>query len=107
MSVLYIFFVRSHISVQIFREELVEMCLEKGTELVQAVANALFVLPSTEDVDGPIVKLPPPVIKLPREKHVKSYRLIHYYVSLTKEITFLECLNRTSCTFLLCIKFHS
>ncbi|KAK4754060.1 hypothetical protein SAY87_002164 [Trapa incisa] len=52
------------------REELVEMCLQKGTELVQAVADALFNLPSTEDVDGPIVKLPPPITKLPREKHL-------------------------------------
>ncbi|KAL3739523.1 hypothetical protein ACJRO7_020869 [Eucalyptus globulus] len=52
------------------REELIEKCLEKGTELVQAVADALFNLPSTEDVDGPIVKLPPPTTKLPREKHL-------------------------------------
>ncbi|OWM65908.1 hypothetical protein CDL15_Pgr015333 [Punica granatum] len=50
-------------------EELVESCLQKGRELVQAVANALFSLPSTEDLDGPIVKLPPPTTKLPREKH--------------------------------------
>ncbi|PKI79561.1 ribosome biogenesis regulatory protein homolog [Punica granatum] len=52
------------------REELVESCLQKGRELVQAVANALFSLPSTEDLDGPIVKLPPPTTKLPREKHL-------------------------------------
>lgn len=45
-------------------------CLEKGTELVQAMANSLFSLSSTEDRDGPIVKLPPPSTKLPREKHV-------------------------------------
>lgn len=69
----------SHSSVQIFREELVERCLQKGTELVQAVANALFNLPSTEDVDGPIVKLPPPMTKLPREKHVKAYCLVYCY----------------------------
>ncbi|KAG6706704.1 hypothetical protein I3843_07G227200 [Carya illinoinensis] len=50
------------------REELVKECLQKGTELVQAIANTLFNLPSTEDVDGPLVKLPPPTTRLPREK---------------------------------------
>ncbi|KAI4326313.1 hypothetical protein MLD38_031639 [Melastoma candidum] len=52
------------------REELVEKCLEKGTELVQAIADSLFNLPATEDADGPVVKLPPPTTKLPREKHL-------------------------------------
>ncbi|XP_028766327.1 ribosome biogenesis regulatory protein homolog [Neltuma alba] len=52
------------------REDLVKECLQKGTELVQAIADSLFHLPSTEDVDGPLVKLPPPVTKLPREKHL-------------------------------------
>lgn len=52
------------------REELVKECLEKGTELAQALADALFNLPATEDVDGPIVKLPPPTTKLPRQKHL-------------------------------------
>ncbi|KAF3336416.1 ribosome biogenesis regulatory protein [Carex littledalei] len=52
------------------REELVRQCLEKGTELVQAIADSLFSLPSTEDRDGPLVKLPPPITKLPREKHL-------------------------------------
>ncbi|XP_042465413.1 ribosome biogenesis regulatory protein homolog [Zingiber officinale] len=51
------------------REELTKACLEKGTELVQAIANVLFALPSTEDRDGPIVRLPQPTTKLPREKH--------------------------------------
>ncbi|GMN60867.1 hypothetical protein TIFTF001_029956 [Ficus carica] len=50
------------------REELVKECLKKGTELVQAIADNLFNLPSTEDVDGPLVKLPPPTTRLPREK---------------------------------------
>ncbi|XP_059433437.1 ribosome biogenesis regulatory protein homolog [Corylus avellana] len=50
------------------REDLVKECLEKGTELVQAIAQKLFNLPSTEDVDGPLVKLPPPTTRLPREK---------------------------------------
>lgn len=52
------------------REELVKECLQEGTKLVQAIADRLFNLPSTEDVDGPIVKLPPPTTKLPRSKHV-------------------------------------
>ncbi|EXC33018.1 Ribosome biogenesis regulatory-like protein [Morus notabilis] len=50
------------------REELVNECLKKGTELVQAISDTLFNLPSTEDVDGPLVKLPPPATRLPREK---------------------------------------
>lgn len=46
-------------------------CLQKGTELVQFIANDLFNLPSTEDRDGPLVKLPPPTTRLPREKPVR------------------------------------
>ncbi|WKA05850.1 hypothetical protein VitviT2T_023788 [Vitis vinifera] len=52
------------------REELVKECLQKGTVLVQLIADALFNLPSTEDIDGPLVKLPPPMTRLPREKHL-------------------------------------
>ncbi|XP_021741711.1 ribosome biogenesis regulatory protein homolog [Chenopodium quinoa] len=52
------------------REELVKQCLEKGTELAQAIADALFTLPANEDVDGPIVTLPPPTTRLPRQKHL-------------------------------------
>ncbi|KAJ4957404.1 hypothetical protein NE237_024515 [Protea cynaroides] len=52
------------------REQLVKECLQKGTELVQAIADVLFNLPSTEDRDGPIVQLPPPTTRLPREKHL-------------------------------------
>ncbi|KAJ6829777.1 ribosome biogenesis regulatory protein-like protein [Iris pallida] len=52
------------------REELARVCIDKGTELVQSIANALFGLPSTADPDGPLVKLPPPTTKLPREKHL-------------------------------------
>uniref|UniRef100_A0A1D1YAS4 Ribosome biogenesis regulatory protein n=1 Tax=Anthurium amnicola TaxID=1678845 RepID=A0A1D1YAS4_9ARAE len=52
------------------REELKRECLKRATELVQAVANELFGLPATEDPDGPIVKLPQPTTKLPREKHL-------------------------------------
>ncbi|KAG0473837.1 hypothetical protein HPP92_015186 [Vanilla planifolia] len=52
------------------REELTGLCLAKGTELVQVVVNALFSLPSTEGLDGPIVRLPEPTTRLPREKHL-------------------------------------
>ncbi|XP_021275444.1 ribosome biogenesis regulatory protein homolog [Herrania umbratica] len=52
------------------RDEVVKACLEEGTKLVQAVADRLFNLPSTEDVDGPLVKLPHSTTKLPREKHL-------------------------------------
>ncbi|XP_062203281.1 ribosome biogenesis regulatory protein homolog [Phragmites australis] len=52
------------------RKELREDCLRKGTELAQAVADALFALPPNEDRDGPIVRLPPPTTRLPREKHL-------------------------------------
>lgn len=47
-------------------------CIAKGTELVQAIANNLFNLPSTEDIEGPLVKLPSPTTRLPREKHVSD-----------------------------------
>jgi regulator of ribosome biosynthesis len=43
-------------------EELRKECLQKGTELGQAVADALFALQPTEDRDGPIVYLPPPTV---------------------------------------------
>ncbi|KAI9191342.1 hypothetical protein LWI28_007159 [Acer negundo] len=52
------------------REDLVKECLQEGVKLVQAIADQLFNLPSTEDVEGPIVRLPPPTTKLPREKHL-------------------------------------
>uniref|UniRef100_A0A162A3A9 Ribosome biogenesis regulatory protein n=1 Tax=Daucus carota subsp. sativus TaxID=79200 RepID=A0A162A3A9_DAUCS len=50
------------------REELVRESIQQGTQLVQAIADSLFSLTSTEDRDGPIVKLPPPTTRLPREK---------------------------------------
>ncbi|CAN6835259.1 unnamed protein product [Brassica oleracea var. botrytis] len=52
------------------REELVKECVTEGTKLVQAIADTLFNLPSTETNDGPLVQLPPPTTKLPREKHL-------------------------------------
>ncbi|TYI79383.1 hypothetical protein E1A91_D05G018900v1 [Gossypium mustelinum] len=52
------------------RDELVKECIQEGTKLVQAIADSIFNLPSTEDADGPLVKLPTPTTKLPREKHL-------------------------------------
>ncbi|TYJ32166.1 hypothetical protein E1A91_A05G018900v1 [Gossypium mustelinum] len=52
------------------RDELVKECIQEGTKLVQAIADSVFNLPSTEDADGPLVKLPTPTTKLPREKHL-------------------------------------
>ncbi|XP_057805372.1 ribosome biogenesis regulatory protein homolog [Salvia miltiorrhiza] len=56
------------------REEIVKETVEQATKLVQAVADALFNLPSTEDPDGPLVKLPAPTTKLPREKPLPKPR---------------------------------
>uniref|UniRef100_A0A804M5I3 Uncharacterized protein n=1 Tax=Zea mays TaxID=4577 RepID=A0A804M5I3_MAIZE len=52
------------------REKLRQECLWKGTELAHGVADALFAVSPTEDLDGPIVHLPPPAVRLPREKHL-------------------------------------
>ncbi|KAG7638899.1 Ribosome biogenesis regulatory protein [Arabidopsis thaliana] len=52
------------------RGELVKEILTEGTKLVQEIANKIFNFPSTETNDGPIVQLPPPTTKLPREKHI-------------------------------------
>jgi regulator of ribosome biosynthesis len=49
-------------------EELVKECLEKGTRLVQAIADKLFSLSSTPDKEGPLVQLPIPTTPIPREK---------------------------------------
>ncbi|XP_048545802.1 uncharacterized protein LOC125524817 isoform X2 [Triticum urartu] len=77
------------------RAELWEESLRKATELAQAVANALFSLPATEGCDGPVVRLPPPTNRLPREKHLRIlhpvmfqlqsavYPTGHYYVSMS------------------------
>ncbi|CAH8392629.1 unnamed protein product [Eruca vesicaria subsp. sativa] len=51
------------------REELVKECVTEGTKLVQAIADVLFNLSSTDSNDGPLVQLPRPSTKLPREKH--------------------------------------
>lgn len=56
-------------------------CIQKGTELVQAIANELFFLLSTEAKDGLLVELPPPKTRLPREKHV-SPLIFNIFVDL-------------------------
>ncbi|XP_072978765.1 ribosome biogenesis regulatory protein homolog [Typha angustifolia] len=61
-------------SIPASREELKKQCLEKGTEMVQAIADELFVLPSTDDPDGPIIRLPEPSTRLPREKHLPKLK---------------------------------
>jgi hypothetical protein len=74
------------------RAELREECLRKATELAQAVANALFALPATEGRDGPVVSLPPPINRLPREKHVRIY---HLSLSLPQSSLFasMDCVD--------------
>ena len=57
-----------------------KQCLEKGTELAQTIADALFNLPATEDVDGPMVTLPAPSTRLPRQKHVKPYLYFSLFI---------------------------
>ncbi|PKA57019.1 Ribosome biogenesis regulatory protein like [Apostasia shenzhenica] len=52
------------------REELSKECLQKGGELIQVIVDALFTMPSTEDQAGPIIRLPEPSTRLPREKHL-------------------------------------
>ncbi|KAH9618922.1 hypothetical protein KSS87_013405 [Heliosperma pusillum] len=52
------------------RQELVKSCLKAGTEAAQIMVDFLFNLPANEDVDGPIIKLPAPTTRLPRQKHL-------------------------------------
>lgn len=70
----------------ITREDLVSECLQKGTELVQSIANDLFNLPSTEDRDGPLVRLPPPTTRLPREKPVRPHATLLSHLLLFQSI---------------------
>ncbi|URE41559.1 ribosome biogenesis regulatory protein [Musa troglodytarum] len=49
---------------------------DEGTELVQAIPDSLFALPSSDDPDGPVVLLPQPTTKLPREKHLFDEYLV-------------------------------
>jgi hypothetical protein len=72
------------------RAELREECLRKATELAQAVADALFSLPATEGRDGPVVRLPPPANRLPREKHVRRRQLSF---SLSSLLASVDCVD--------------
>jgi hypothetical protein len=83
---------------QPIRQELVKECLQKGTELVQAIADSLFTLPSTEDVDGPLVKLPPPTTKLPREKHVLTLLSLFNFIIINQP----NCLLIKFCNLVRC-----
>jgi hypothetical protein len=82
---------------QPIRQELVKECLQKGTELVQAIADSLFTLPSTEDVDGPLVKLPPPTTKLPREKHVLLLSLFNFIIINQPNCLLIKFCNLVRC----------
>jgi regulator of ribosome biosynthesis len=73
------------------REELREECLRKGTELAQAVADALFALPATEDRDGPMVRLPPPTTRFPREKHVRPEPIVCILLSNLCDLPSIIC----------------
>lgn len=82
-------------------------CLNQGTKLVQAIADKLFNLPSTEDVDGPIVKLPPPTTRLPREKHVSHGLPLFYFTFLLSYNIVLDyLLNTISSHSCLLLKVH-
>ena len=48
----------------------------------EAIADTLFNLSSTETSDGPLVQLPPPSTKLPRQKHVTSSLSLAFCLSL-------------------------
>jgi len=82
-----------------FRGELVKEILTEGTKLVQEIANKLFNFPSTETNDGPIVQLPPPTTKLPREKHVRSSFLFSTISILMQhmDLTSFKCKRVISC----------
>jgi regulator of ribosome biosynthesis len=56
------------------REERDAEYLEQGRVLVQALADALFNMPSTLDKVGRLVNLPRPRMQLPREKSLPKPR---------------------------------
>jgi hypothetical protein len=68
------------------------------------VADALFTVSPTEDLDGPIVHLPPPAVRLPREKHVRTYCLICLF-QVSEEAgnhLFVEsCIPLHDCTYII------
>jgi hypothetical protein len=52
---------------------------------VQALLNALFLLPSTPSPDGPVAKLPPPVTQLPRAKPLPKPKPLTKWEKFAKE----------------------
>ena len=62
------------ISASSSREDISRKCLERGTKALQALAERLFKLPSTPEKIGRLVKLPSPLIQLPREKPLPKPR---------------------------------
>lgn len=54
------------------REDADAACLRVGRDVLQALANAVFSLPSRPDKAGRLVDLPPPTTPLPREKPVRN-----------------------------------
>lgn len=90
------------------RQELVAKCLKQGTKLVQAIADDLFVLPSTDDLDGPIIKLPPPTTRLPRSKPASFYLVCFTFKYYNKQYGPLHehFSNATSSHIWLIIEVH-
>ena len=74
-----------------FRDDLVKECIAHGTKLIQAVADALFSLPSSEDASGPVVSLPPPTTKLPREKPVCFLCILYVDLLSIWQFPEIEC----------------
>lgn len=70
-------------------------CLQKGAVLVQSIADALFNLPSTEDREGPLVKLPPPTTRMPREKHVSLCLFLYVIPHMLFILLILLCRMKT------------
>ena len=56
------------------RDAISRECLESGAKALQALAERLFKLPSTPEKIGRLVKLPSPLMHLPREKPVPKPR---------------------------------
>lgn len=52
---------------------------------VQALLNALFALPSTPSPDGPVAKLPPPIMQLPRAKPLPKPKPLTKWEKFAKE----------------------
>lgn len=56
------------------KEEITQECIARGEQALQVLAEKLFNLPSTAEKTGRLVQLPPPTIRLPREKPLPKPR---------------------------------